>query len=194
MKQPVRRSRMLGWDRNPLRRRIDRVEAGMVAGLILVFLITAPVLVAVTGHWTRTAGIRQQRAEANWRQVPATVQHSAPAQRDDSLGMADTVWKPARWTAPDGQPRSGWIPVSPEAAAGSRVRVWVNHSGSPTGRPLRRAQLQGRMAIAGVLAATVLGVMLCLAAGAGRFLLSRRRLDDWDRAWRAVGPQWTRQL
>ena len=58
MKQPVRRSRMLGWDRNPLRRRIDRVEAGMITGLILVFLITAPVLVAVTGHWARAAGIR----------------------------------------------------------------------------------------------------------------------------------------
>jgi hypothetical protein len=184
---------MLGWDRNPLRRRIDRVEAGMVAGLIMVFLVTAPVLVAVAGHWTRAAGIRQQRAEAAWRQVPATVQPSAPAQRDDSLGMADTVWKPARWTAPDGQPRSGRIPVSPGAAAGSRVRVWVNRSGSPTGRPLQRAQLQGRIAVAGVLTATVLGLVLCLAGIAGRFLLSRRRLADWDKAWRAVGPRWTRQ-
>jgi hypothetical protein len=185
---------MLGWDRNPLRRRTDRVEAGMVAGLILVFLITAPVLVAVAGHWIDTAGIRQQRAEASWRQVPATVQHSAPAQRDDSLGMAETVWKPARWTAPDGQPRSGRIPVSPAAAAGNRVRVWVNHSGSPTRRPLQRTQLQGRAAIAGVLTATVLGLVLGLAGIAGRFLLSRRRLADWDKAWRAVGPQWTRQL
>lgn len=35
---------MLGWDRNPLRRRIDRAEAGLAAGLILVFLITAAVL------------------------------------------------------------------------------------------------------------------------------------------------------
>ena len=40
----IRQSRMLGWDRNPLRRRIDRVEAAVVAGLIAVFLISAPVL------------------------------------------------------------------------------------------------------------------------------------------------------
>jgi hypothetical protein len=71
MKQPIRRSRMLGWDRNPLLRRNDRVEAGMVAGLIIVFLIAAPVLVAVAGHWTSTAGTRQ-RAEMTWRQVPAS--------------------------------------------------------------------------------------------------------------------------
>lgn len=194
MKQPVRRSRMLGWDRNPLRRRIDRVEAGMVAGLIMVFLITTPVLVALAGHWTRATGTRQQRAEVSWREVPATVQHSAPAQRDDSLGMADTVWKPAQWTAPDGQPRSGWIPVSPRTAAGSTVRVWVNRSGSPTGRPLQRTQLQGRTAVAGVVTAAVLGIVFYLAGGAGRFLLNRRRLAAWDKAWRAVGPRWTRQL
>jgi hypothetical protein len=185
---------MLGWDRNPLRRRIDRVEAGMVAGLIMVFLITAPVLAAVAGHWTRATGIRQQRAEITWRQVPATVGMSASAHRDGFPGPADTVWKPARWTAPDGQPRSGWIPVSPGAAAGSSVRVWVNRFGSPTGSPLARAQLQGRIAIVGVLTVTVLGIMLCAVGGAGRFLLSRRRLADWDRAWREEGPGWTRQL
>ena len=195
MKQPVRRSRMLGWDRNPLRRRIDRVEAGMVAALILVFLITAPVLVAVAGHGIRTAGIRQQRAEASWRLVPATLQHSAPAPRGETLGMADTVRKPARWTAPDGRARSGRIVVSPRAAAGSSVRVWVSRSGSLTGRPpLRRAQLQDRIVLTGVLTAAVLGLVLGLAGLAGRFLFSRRRLANWDKAWRAVGPHWTRQL
>ncbi len=194
MKQPMRRSRMLGWDGNPLRRRNDRLEAGMVAGLIVVFLIAAPMLAAVAGHWTRIAGTQQQRAEMTWRQVTATVQRSASGQQDGPAGPADTVWKPARWTAPDGQRRGGWIPVSPGAAVGSRVRVWVNRSGSLTGWPLARAELQGRIAIAGVLAVAVLGVVLCLAGGAGRFLFGRRRLADWERAWQAVGPRWTRQL
>jgi hypothetical protein len=185
---------MLGWDRNPLRRRIDRVQAGMVAGLILVFLMAAPVLVAVAGQWTRAAGIRQQRAEITWRQVPATVAVSAPAHRDGFPGPVNTVWKPARWRAPDGQPRSGWILVSPAAAAGSSVRVWVNRSGALTGSPLQPAQLQGRIAIVGVLTAIVLGLVLCAVGGAGRFLFGRRRLADWDKGWRAVGPRWTRQL
>jgi hypothetical protein len=185
---------MLGWDRNPLRRRIDRAEAGMVAGLILVFLITAPVLAAAAVHWTRAAGIRQQHAEAAWRQVAATVARSAAAQRDDSPGSDGTVWKPARWTAPDGQPRSGRVTVSPQVAAGSSVRVWVSRSGSLTGRPLQRAQLQGQIVITGVPTAAVLGLLLGLAGLAGRFLFNRRRLANWDKAWRAVGPRWTRQL
>jgi hypothetical protein len=65
---------MLGWVRNPLRRRIDRVEAAMIAGLIAVFLISAPVLAAVARHCIGSAAMREQRAEAAWRLVPATVQ------------------------------------------------------------------------------------------------------------------------
>ena len=61
MIQRIRRSRMFGWDRNPLRRRVDRVEAAMLAGLIMVFLIGAPILVAVAGHWAQAAGMRALR-------------------------------------------------------------------------------------------------------------------------------------
>jgi hypothetical protein len=86
------------------------------------------------------------------------------------------------------------VNVSPHAAAGSTVRVWVNRSGSLTGRPLRRVQLQGQIVITGMLTAAVLGVVLWLAGLAGRSLFSRRRLANWDKAWRAVGPRWTRQL
>ena len=134
----MRRSRMLGWDRNPLRRRIDRVEAAMVAGLIAVFLISAPVLAAVAGHWIGSAGMREQRAEVAWRLVPATVQGSAQGQIPS--GPADTVWMPARWTAPDGQARRGWILVSLGDAAGGSTRVWVTPSGCAdrTAAPARR--------------------------------------------------------
>lgn len=104
----------------------------------------------------------------------------SPAAQRDGFPPAATGWEPARWTAPDGQARTGWIPVS--------------RSGSLTGSPLQRRQLQERMVLAETLTATVLGLMCFLVGGAGRFLLSRRRLADWDRAWRAVGPQWTRQL
>jgi hypothetical protein len=32
-----------------------------------------------------------------------------------------------------------------------------------------------------------------LAGVATRLVLNRRRMADWDRAWRAIGPQWSRQ-
>ena len=187
----MRRSRMLGWDRNPLRRRIDRVEAAVVAGLIAVFLISAPVLGAAAGHWMGSAGMREQRAEMAWRLVPATVQGSAQGQIPSS--PAGTVWMRARWTAPDGQARRGWISVTPGDAAGGRVRVWVTRSGSLTWPPLRHSQVQAHIALAESLTVLVLGFLLCLAAGAGRVLFARRRPADWNRAWRVIEPRWTRQ-
>jgi hypothetical protein len=103
----------------------------MVAGLIMIFLATAPVLTVVTGHWTGAAGVGHRPAA--WRQVPATVQQDTSASRDGSAMSAGTVWVLARWMAPDGQRRSGLVAVSPAVAAGGSTRVWVNRAGSLTG-------------------------------------------------------------
>ena len=164
----------------------------MIAGLIVALVIAAPVLAVMAGHWARAAGIREQHAEAIRRQVPATVQRVTPAQQNDVPAPAGTVWMRARWTAPDGQARRGWIPISPRAA-GSSTRVWVSPSGSLTGQPLRRSQLQARIAMAESLTVLVLGLLARLADRARRRLFSRRRLANWDQAWRAVEPQWTGQ-
>lgn len=182
MYQRMRRSRMFGWDGNPLRRRSDRAEGAMVAGLIVLFLAVAPVLTAVAGHWTSATGTRQQQAEMAWRRVSAVVQPGAAGPQDKPAALTGTVWRRARWTAPDGQARSGWVPVSPAAVAGSSARVWVSRSGSVTRPPLRRTQLQGWILLAEVLTPCLLAVMLFLAGRAGRFLFGWRHLAYWDRA------------
>lgn len=191
MIQPIRRSRMFGWDRNPLRRRTDRLEALMVVGLIALFVVTAPVLAAAAGHWTSTTCMREQRAQASWRQVAAIIQRVAPGQQ--ALVSATYGWRPARWTAPDGQKRTASIPVSPGAAPGSRTRVWVDRSGSLTGPPLRRAQVQGWIVSAKVSAMAGLALVVWYAGRAGRLQFGRRRLARWEREWQAVGTRWTRQ-
>jgi hypothetical protein len=96
--------------------------------------------------------------------------------------------------APDGQTRLGPIPVTPPAAAGSTTAVWVTRSGSLTGPPVGRSQLQARVATGDVLTPLALGLLLCFAGHAGRALLAQRRLSAWGRAWRQVEPRWTQQL
>jgi hypothetical protein len=192
MIQRMRRSRMFGWDRNPLRRRIDRVEAGVLAGLIAVFLIGAPVLVAGAGHLARAAGLRALRTQATWSQVSATVPRAAPNQSESS-GQLDTVSLQARWTAPDGQSRSGLITTSPGVVVGNTTRIWVSRSGSPTGAPRERSELLGWTPIAEVGTALVLALMFFLAVRLQRWLFARSRLACWHKAWRAQGPRWTGQ-
>ena len=193
MIQRIRRSRMFGWDRNPLRRRVDRGEAGILAALIIVLLVGAPILVPAAGHWARAAGMQTLRAQATWSQVPATVARAAPIQNGKFPGVlgATSMW--ASWTAPDGQPRSGWIAISPGVTVGNTTSIWVSRSGSPTGAPRERAELLGWAPIAEVGTALALVLLFFLAVCLERWLFGRRRLASWHKAWQAEGPRWTGQ-
>jgi hypothetical protein len=192
----MRRSRVLGWDRNPVRRRIDRLEGGLLFGLIALFLIAAPVLAGVAEHGIHAAGLRQERAQASWHPVWAVVQGGV-AQGGRAQGVftwpAKAVAKRVQWTTPGGQPRSGWVLVRAGAVAGSRSRVWISRRGSLTGPPLRPAQLRARISLAGALTEFGVGVLLVFVGDAGRRLLRQRRLAGWDKAWRAVEPRWTKR-
>ena len=100
----------------------------------------------------------------------------------------------ARLTTPDGRARTGRIRVSPSMAAGRTVRLWVNAAGSPAGPPLNDRLVPAYEATAAVIATVTLGIMLVCLACAGRWVLDRRRLADWEAAWATVGPQWTRRF
>jgi hypothetical protein len=173
----TRLARRLGLDGNPLRRPIDKIEA-CLAALTLVLLVTgAPVLSIAAGRaWVR--GHFERR-------VSAVLLQAAPP-------VAGLV--PARWIAPDGQTRTGWIPVSPGSAAGRTASLWVNTAGSPTSPPLNHGAVLGREAMAAVFVPIALGWGLLFLAEAGRWVLDRRRLAGWDAAWAAVGPQWTKRF
>jgi hypothetical protein len=56
-------ARGLWPDRNPLRRRCDRAEAAVVAGLAAGLLAGAPLAAAGAGHWVYTAGVHAERAQ-----------------------------------------------------------------------------------------------------------------------------------
>jgi hypothetical protein len=79
-------------------------------------------------------------------------------------------------------------------AAGRTVRLWVDSAGSPAGFPLNGRAVLADEAIAAVVATVALGIVLLCLAWAGRWVLDRRRLADWQAGWAAVGPQWTRRF
>ena len=185
----TRLARRLGLDGKPLRRRIDKIAACLAALLMAVFLIGAPMLSMAAARWVGHAAAAGQRAARSWRQVPAVLLRGATQQ--DVGGVFGTSWVAARWIAPDGHKRAGRIPVSTSLAAGRTVQLWVNTAGSPTGPPPRSRALVAGEALVAVLATAALGAVLWWLAGAGRWMLDRRRLANWEAAWAAVGPQWS---
>jgi hypothetical protein len=104
------------------------------------------------------------------------------------------AWVPARWVGPNGQPRSGNIAVEVGLAAGRTVPIWVDAAGRPTDAPLTHRAVQARAATVAAVATLALVIVVSFLAWAGRKLLDRRRLADWELAWAIVGPKWTKRF
>ena len=180
--------RGLRLDRNPLRRGSDRAETAMFGVLLAAFLVGAPFAAHVAGSWTYATSIREAHAQqAAFRQVPATLLEGAASW---SIGEGGAEAQ-ARWTAPDGQARTGQVFVPSGVPAGSTVLVWTNHAGQLADPPLQHSQVTGRDNMARVLAVAALAVMVLIVGLTGRWTLDRRRLAAWDAEWLATAPGWS---
>lgn len=182
----VRRRLWRLWpDRNPLRRRCDRVEAAIVAGLVVAFVLGGSLAALAAGRWAYGSALRTEQAgQAARHQVAAVL-----------LTTADG-WSPAmvraRWIAPDGAGRTGWVPAPAGSPAGTTVRVWADAAGRPAEPPLRYSQVEGQAVMAAVAAVFAVAMLLGGAGWFARRVADRRRLAAWDAQWRATGPRWSR--
>src|SRR5215472_609248 len=114
----------LGLDGNSLRRRTDRIAVYGTVGLLVVFLVVAPILAISVGHWAYRWSMNQQQHQRSWREVTAVLLQKAPI--DPGSYDASGSWTLARWTPPGGHARDGVIPAPAGKPAGSRVRIWLD--------------------------------------------------------------------
>lgn len=175
-------------DRNPLRRGSDRVESVVLAVLLAAFLAGAPFVAHAAGSWTYAASAREAQAQrAAFHHVPATLLQTATSW---SVGP-DGAGANARWRAPDGQPRTGYVIAPAGTPAGSTEMVWTDQTGQLTDPPLQNSQIAGRVVITQGLAVAVLAFVLMILSWAARWALERARLAAWDAEWLATGPRWS---
>src|SRR5262249_6122528 len=71
-----RLGRWLGVDRNPLRRRTDKIATWLMAQFLVAVLIGAPLFGIAAFTWAGRAGAAEQRAERSWHEVPAVLLRS----------------------------------------------------------------------------------------------------------------------
>lgn len=181
-----RRRRGWGFDRNDLRREVDRAQ--MFYGLLLLVLsiIVTPFVSVRAVQAAYHSGVRAERYEAATRhRVDATVVNI----KQLHTGREVTV----TWIASDGTWRSGHYTTWRGASLGDRPKAWAGPGGVGEDPPRTHARTIGDAAAAG--ATTVLAAGL---VPAGTYLLLRRRYDKrryrmWDEAWagfdrRRIGP------
>jgi cytochrome c-type biogenesis protein CcmH/NrfG len=186
-------ARRLGLDGNPLRRGTDRAESWIRIVLVLAFLIGAPLTGWGAGRWAESVAPTAAHAQlAGEHRVPATLLAGVPISSAYYSGVG-LGWVKARWTVPGGSVRTGYVQAWVGSRAGSTVPVWLDRSGELTAPPLPRSQIQGWVLMMTVLATAVLALMLLAAMGLLGRVLERQRLANWEQAWSAVEPQWTRR-
>jgi hypothetical protein len=180
-----------GWDGGPLRRSVDRAESLAMAALVVAFVAAGPLLAIFVGRAADAAALRLQRAQLSSESYVRAVLVQSAGQAVD--GYLDAAFPRAKWTAPDGQQRRGWVGTGLNARAGQPVWIWVDRAGAQEPGPLAEGDIRDQVMFSILVAITGLAIVLGAAAVTVRVLADRRRMAGWQRDWEASGPLWSRQ-
>jgi hypothetical protein len=178
-------------DRNPLRRRTDRLETCLLAGLFVAAAAAAPFAAQAAGRaWYADAAHMRQAELATRHSATATLAHSAGL--SGSYALSAQVPTLASWRS-GGVLRAGDVPAPPGSPPGTRVTVWTDDTGYLISPPLTVTQVADQADAARVTA--VGGIVVCYMAVtlAIRRLLHRRRMAAWEADWVATARVWNRQ-
>lgn len=189
----TRLARWLGFDRNPLRRGTDRIEAALRLVTIILVVVVIPIAAVAVGRQADRLALNQAEAQrAADHLVTAVLLQDAPATGiPDPYTSVQTAWAPARWQPPGRPARTGDVLAVAGAPKGSTVRTWIDASGAVTGPPPDHREIAGDVCLA-VIATFLVSWLVLMASGAlARRALERRRLSAWEAEWRASGPLWS---
>ena len=189
----ARLARWLGFDRNPLRRGTDRIEAALRLVMMIMLVTAVPAAAVLAGQQADHVALNQAHAQqATDHLVNAVLLQQAPATgTPDPYTSVQTTWVLARWQPPGQPPRTGEVLALAGARKGSTVQTWIAPSGAVTAPPLDHRDIAGDVCIAVVATCLVSWLVLLAAGGLARRALDRRRLNAWDAEWRASGPTWS---
>jgi len=189
----ARLARWLGFDRNPLRRGTDRVEAALRLVMIILVVVAVPAASVAAGRWAYHYALHRAQVQRTVdHQVTAVLLRDAPATgTPDPYTSVRTAWVPARWQPPGQPPRTGVVLAVVGARKGSTVRTWIDRTGAVTDPPMDHRVVVGNVWLAVMMTCLVSWVLLLAAWTLTRRVFERRRLRAWEAEWRASGPLWS---
>src|SRR5689334_8550383 len=132
--------RRLGWDRHPVRRRVDRVQTILTAVLLVVLLLVTPAVAFLVGAHAYTSGLNAERRDrASFRQVTATVLQVREISGD---GSGHFLHEEAvlQWKDRTGGLRTGVAILVSQVRVHDRLTQWTDGDGTLSGRPHTRQQ------------------------------------------------------
>ncbi|WP_433461681.1 Rv1733c family protein [Spirillospora sp. CA-128828] len=180
MRRLGRVRRRFGFDRNDLRRTVDRRQWAVGVGAAALFTVLAPPSSAILGADAYYSGVKAEHRYVH--------RITAQITRIDSQGGAGLhhTYAELVWTSLDGRPRTTVVPADKSVRPGMGHQIWVDAAGNPVRRPQTRTDTLATTSVAAAMALTVVGLPLLSV-----YLLVRRRCDRrrdclWDESWTAL--------
>ena len=189
----ARGARLLGFDRNPLRRRTDRIEAVIRLATLVMFLTAVPAATLTVGREADHLALRQAHAQqaADHKVTAVLLQRAATTGIPNPYTSVQLTLVLARWQPPGQPSRTGQVLAPAGAHAGSTVAIWIDASGAVTGPPPDHRVIAGDVCIAALVTCLVTSLLVLGSSTLARRALDRRRLRAWDAEWRVTGPRWS---
>jgi hypothetical protein len=189
----ARCARLLGFDRNPLRRRTDRIEAVIRLVTVILFLVGVPIAAIAVARQTDHVALRLAHAQqaAEHEVTAVLLQRAAASEAADPYAPVQLTYVLARWQPPGRPAQTGQVLAQTGAPAGSTVTVWIGASGAFASPPPGHQVIAGDVCIAALVTCLVASLILLASNTLARRALDRRRLRAWDADWRATGPLWS---
>jgi hypothetical protein len=175
-----------GLDRNPLRRRSDRIEVAALFTAVLLCLASLP-LAALVGIMVRgeLMNLAERQARTRLPVVGTVLDLPGSAVRGAAYPSRRAL---VAWTTADGLEGSGTVTVPGDAGSGSHVTVWTTSKGLPTHPPLTPSQVTADAAAAAVSVEGSAMGCVWLAWLVVRRSLDRRRYRAWESEWVEIDP------
>ena len=174
--------RRFGFDRNALRRPVDRRQRAVGAAAFALFAGLAPPASAALAAHAYGTGVAAERQQAANHRIDARVTGTRP---EDGVGVRHAYAELA-WTSPDGRPHSAVVPADKSVRPGMRHRIWVDATGALARAPSTHTDTVAITAVSALTGAAVVGVPLLTAYLVTRHRCDRRRDALWDESWSAL--------
>jgi hypothetical protein len=163
---------------------------------VLSFVPIAPVAGMTVGQASlaRAAEVSAHRAATAHETVATLTENAADFTYAGAYGMTTAVPVRARWQAPDGSDRAGWVTANAGSEFGESVPLWVDANGQPTAAPESPGQQRLAASVNGLAAAIAWLILLASGLGIVRGILARQQLRAWGTEWARVEHEWRREL
>lgn len=179
--------RRFGFDRNDLRRAVDRRQWAVGVGAVVVFAGLAPPASAALAAQAYRHGVEAELAQAANHRIDARV---TGLNRQDGPGLRH-AYAELSWTSPDGRPRKAIVPADRSVKPGMRREIWVDGSGALARAPRNRTDTIATTAMTAAMTVAAIGLPLLALYLFTRRRGDRRRAAMWDESWSVLADRET---